>query len=395
MSAQPPLPEQAEDSVDDGRREAALLALLTPVAETAHASLRTRVMRVRGSWRAIVQSALAAGLAWWLARLIVGAPDPFFAPAAAVISIGLARGQPLRRSAEVAIGVALGIGIAFLLRSALGLGPVQIGAIMGLTIIVALLLDASVLLVNQAAISAVLVITLPSADISAGPDRFFDALVGCAVSLAVSQLLFVRHPVNLVATALERTLGRLAAGLREAGVALEQDSLELAVAALADLRALDSEIASLFEALGMAREAASILPTRRRARDQLDPLVDAARQIDYAVRNSRVLIRAVASALRTRVAVAPELAAALATLAAAVDALSDQLVSAGDPMRTRSAAVAAADQATTVLALHHDLRTTMIIGQIRATAVDLLRATGLDAGRSRAAIPPAPADAFA
>jgi len=239
------------------------------------------------------------------------------------------------------------------------------------------------------------VITLPSADISAGPDRFFDALVGCAVALAVSQLLFVRHPVNLVATALERTLGRLAAGLREAGVALEQDSLELAVAALADLRALDSEIASLFEALGMAREAASILPTRRRARDQLDPLVDAARQIDYAVRNSRVLIRAVASALRTRVAVAPELAAALATLAAAVDALSDQLVSAGDPMRTRSAAVAAADQATTVLALHHDLRTTMIIGQIRATAVDLLRATGLDAGRSRAAIPPAPADAFA
>ncbi len=393
MSADRPLPELTEDSpASQGIRDAQLLARLTPVAETAHASLRTRVMRVRGSWRAIVQSGLAAGLAWWLARLIVGAPDPFFAPVAAVISIGLARGQPLRRSAEVAIGVALGIGIAFLLRSAIGLGPIQIGAIIALTIVAALLVDASVLLVNQAAISAVLVITLPSAALGDGPDRFFDALIGGAVALAVSQVVFVRHPANRVASTLRQTLNELAAGLRESAIALEQDSLERAVEALDRLRALDGEVSALFEALGTARESASLLPTRRRARDQLEPLGGASRHVDYAVRNARVLLRAVASALRTRVDVPPDLVTALSTLAVTVDALGDQLIAGGDPMRTRALAVEASEQATAALAIHHDLRTSMIIGQIRATAVDLLRASGLDADAARASLPPAPSE---
>ena len=271
------------------------------------------------------------GVAWEIARLVVGAPDPFFAPAAAVISVGLARGQPLRRSAEVAIGVALGIAIALLLRSAIGLGPVQIAAIIALTIAAALLVDASVLLVNQAAISAVLVITLPSAGLGAGPDRFFDALIGGAVALLGGQVVFVRHPANLVADALGRTLGELATALRHGADALEQDLLDGAIAALDSLRAHDGDIGGLFDALAMAREAASIVPTRRRLREELEPVGGAARHIDYAVRNARVLLRGVAGALRTRVSVNRELVMALATLAAAVDALSDQLVAGTDP----------------------------------------------------------------
>jgi uncharacterized membrane protein YccC len=198
---------------------------LSPVAETAHESLRLRVGRVRSAWRPILQSGIAAGLAWFLARLIVGAPDPFFAPAAAVLSIGLARGQHLRRSAEVAAGVAIGIGVAFLLRSAIGLGPVQIGGIVALTIAAALLVDASVILVNQAAISAVLVMTLPTAGLSNGPDRFFDALVGGAVAIVVSQVVFVRDPTGRISAAVGRTVAELSLALREASEALETGAL--------------------------------------------------------------------------------------------------------------------------------------------------------------------------
>ena len=42
--------------------------------------------------------------------------------------------------------------------------------------------------------------------------------------------------------------------------------------------------------------------------------------------------------------------------------------------------------------MQHDLRTSMIIGQIRATGVDLLRAGGLDGASARDAIPPAPTE---
>jgi uncharacterized membrane protein YgaE (UPF0421/DUF939 family) len=363
---------------------------LTPVAETAHASLRARAKRVRDAWRAILQAGIAAGIAWSLARFIVGTPDPFFAPAAAVVSIGLARGQPLRRSAEVAIGVALGIGVAFLLRSAIGLGPVQIGAIVALTIVAALFVDASTVLANQAAISAVLVMTLPTAALGDGPDRFFDALIGGGVAVVVSQLVFARRPASIVSSVLGHALSELGLSLREAAQALETDAIELAHHALARLRGLDMHVSRLYEALAMAQEAAFWSPARRRVRGELEPYGEAARHVDYAVRNARVLMRAVVGALRTRVVISPELPAALRTLAAATDALTTQLDNGADASLVRDLAIQASTQATDVLAEHHDLRTSMIIGQIRATAVDLLRAGGLDAESARSAIPAAP-----
>jgi len=266
-----------------------VLTRLSPVAETAQSSLRTRVRRVRNAGFAIVQTGIAAGLAWFMAKLIVGTPDPFFAPAAAVISVGLQRGQPLRRSAELSAGVAIGIGVAFLLRSAIGLGPVQIGAIVALTILAALLVHASIVLVNQAAISAVLVMTLPNAALGNGPDRFFDALIGVPWRSSSVSWAFARNPASSVIELAGDVLGELAAKLRDGALALERAELARAQAALDSLRALDGTIAQLFDALARAQEAAAFSPTRRRSRDALEPHGPAARQIDYAVRNGRVL----------------------------------------------------------------------------------------------------------
>jgi uncharacterized membrane protein YgaE (UPF0421/DUF939 family) len=368
------------------------LSRLAPVGLTARASFDARVNRVARAWRAILQTAVAAGVAWLLARWIVGAPSPFFAPAAAVISLGLARGQPTRRALEVTIGVAIGIGVAELLRGLIGLGPLQIGAIVALTIVVALFVGAGQVLINQAAISAVLVMTLPTSGSGVAPDRFFDAMIGGAVALLTSQLVFARHPTSVLANVVRQTLDELAYALREGSQALATDTLELAHMGLRRLRSLDDQITQLFEALAQAEEAASLSPTRRRARGEVEPYGEAARQVDYAVRNSRVLLRGVAAALRTHVAVPAELAQALSTLADATKALAAQLVDGADASQTRAYAVRASEQATALLANHHDLRNTVIIGQIRATAVDLLRASGLDADTARAQLPDAPAE---
>ncbi len=366
-----------------------VLTRLSPVAETAQSSLRARVRRVRNAGFVIVQTGIAAGLAWFMAKLIVGTPDPFFAPAAAVISVGLQRGQPLRRSAELSVGVAIGIGIAFLLRSAIGLGSIQIGAIVALTILAALLVHASIVLVNQAAISAVLVMTLPTAALGNGPDRFFDALIGGAVALVVGQLAFARNPTSSVAEPASDVLGELAAKLRDGALALERAELARAQAALDSLRALDGMIAELFDALARAHEAAAFSPVRRRSRGALEPYGPAARQIDYAVRNSRVLLRTVAAAIRTGVSAPPELAQSIRTLADSVDALARQLGGVVGEDTTRELAIRAGREATEILATQNDLRTTMIVGQVRATAVDLLRASGLEGEDARAALPPA------
>ena len=60
--------------------------------------LRSGVHRLRGGWWQILQTALAAGVAWFLALLILGHERPEFAPIAAVISLGLAVGERGRRA---------------------------------------------------------------------------------------------------------------------------------------------------------------------------------------------------------------------------------------------------------------------------------------------------------
>ena len=57
----------------------------------------------------IAQCAVAAGVAWLIAADLLGHPTPFFAPVAAVVSLGTSYGQRLRRVAEVTVGVAIGV----------------------------------------------------------------------------------------------------------------------------------------------------------------------------------------------------------------------------------------------------------------------------------------------
>ena len=72
-------------------------------------SVSTRVKRLRSkSWQ-VGQCAVAAGVAWLLAADLLGHQTPFFAPIAAVVSLGTSYGQRLRKVFEVAVGVAVGV----------------------------------------------------------------------------------------------------------------------------------------------------------------------------------------------------------------------------------------------------------------------------------------------
>ena len=93
--------------------------------------------RVRGGLALAVQAGLAAGLAWFVAHDLVGRPAPFFAPIAAVITLASSVGQRLRRTAELVVGVAIGIGVGDAIILLIGSGPWQIGLIVLLAILVA------------------------------------------------------------------------------------------------------------------------------------------------------------------------------------------------------------------------------------------------------------------
>lgn len=345
----------------------------------ARGSARERLRRVGDARLAILQTALAAALAWLLARVVVGQAAPFFAPVAAVVTVGLARGRPLRRAVEIGLGVATGIALADLVVRLIGTGTLQIAGLLALTMAVALFVTPGILFVNQAGISAILVMTLPAASRGNPVDRLFDALIGGAVAVVLSQVLLSRDPVRAARDAAAPVVEALAGALRAIAVGLRTGRMAAAETALARVRDLDDRVDALYEDLATARGVVRWSPPRRHARARLEAYVAGARQLDYAVRNARVLGRAARTAVRRGVDVDARIVGAIETAAAAVDALRRQL---DEPHRAADAprlALAAAREATAVVEERHDLPTSTLVAQVRAVAFDVMRASGVDA----------------
>ena len=113
-------------------------------------AVRRRVRRVRAELWGILQTTVAAGSAWALASLLH--PHPYFAPASAVIALGVSRGGRTIRAIELTAGVAVGILVADVIVRALGANTLVLMLVVGLSMAAALLLGAGAILVNQAAI---------------------------------------------------------------------------------------------------------------------------------------------------------------------------------------------------------------------------------------------------
>jgi hypothetical protein len=133
------------------------------LAARSRTSLRARVGRVRAKAWVIGQCAIAAGIAWWLAADVFGHTLPFFAPIAAVVSLGTTYGQRHRRVLEVTVGVALGVLLGDVVTHLIGSGGPQIALIVACGMSIALLLDAGQLLLIQAAVQGIVVAALAPA----------------------------------------------------------------------------------------------------------------------------------------------------------------------------------------------------------------------------------------
>src|SRR3954452_18907905 len=100
--------------------------LVAELGQKGAATFADRVGRARASLFLAVQAGIAAGISWFLAHDLIGNPSPFFAPISAVIVLGVAVGQRLRRAVELVAGVTLGIAVGDLLIYAIGTGWWQI-----------------------------------------------------------------------------------------------------------------------------------------------------------------------------------------------------------------------------------------------------------------------------
>jgi uncharacterized membrane protein YgaE (UPF0421/DUF939 family) len=334
---------------------------------------------------------LAAGLAWWVATTVIGHHAPFFAPIAAVVSLGLSLGARLRRSFELVAGVTVGIGIGDLIISGIGSGPWQISLVVVLAMSVAVLLNSGPIFSMQAGNSAVLVATLIPPGGSGGPDRMIDALVGGLVGIAVVAII-PTHPVRRARKDAASILGTASEVLQLVADGLVANDPDPIVKALQKARATQGAIDGLRSNLLGGREISRISPLYWNSRPRLERLMATADPIDNAMRNIRVLARRSLTLVRDDEILDPRLVAQVERLSKAVEVLKDMILAepGEQPDQAEAARVlrSVAKELKPAIVENAGLSSTVVFAQIRSLVVDLLQVAGMKRISSIATLPP-------
>jgi uncharacterized membrane protein YccC len=365
--------------------------VIEAAAERSRVTMRDRWARLRRLAPTLVLGAIAAGVAWLIAKELFGTTGAFFAPVAAIITLGLTVGSRLERAIELSIGVPLGIALADVLVLEVGSGVPQLIGITFLATSTAVFLGGGPLLVTQAAVSSILVVTLQPPTNGLSFTRAGDALIGCGVALVLNFVIAPIDPIALVRREAVPVLRELAGVLDAIAGALDERDRDAAFAALRRAREIDASTQKFLEAVTIGRETAAAAPVRRGQRGPLAVYSEAGGQIDLAVRNVRVLARGVVRAIETGDRVPPAVGDAIRELRQAVVSLAPWME---DPKRAGEViepAVQAARHASAVLEQTTNLSVSVIVGQVRSTAVDLLRTTGMAPEEARARIRGQPA----
>ena len=351
-------------------------------------SARARIARTRSkSWQ-IGQCAIAAGVAYFIASELLGHETPFFAPIAAVVSLGTSYGQRLRRVAEVTLGVAIGVFVADMLTLALGSGWWQLILIVSLAMTAAFLLDGGQLVVTQAAVQSIVVSTLLP-DPGQGFIRWTDALVGGAVALVAATVVPaapLRRPREQAALVLDK-VARL---LRAAAEVMVDGEVEPALDLLADARATDALIRELQVAADEGLAVVASSPFRVRHKPGVRRMAELVDPLDRALRSTRVMVRHVAVAAYHRRPIPAAYAAIATDLATAVDEVATEL-RANRMAVAAQPALLAVGHATGQVERTAVLSAEVVLAQLRGVIADLLLLTGMDSLQASDALPPPPA----
>jgi uncharacterized membrane protein YgaE (UPF0421/DUF939 family) len=334
--------------------------------------------RVRtGAWPA-AQCGLAASLAWAFSVHVLGHPQPFFASVAAVVALGLRAGQRLRRTAELALGVAIGVLVGDLLVGVIGSGTWQIGVVVTAGLIIAVAFGGSGLVVTQSGLQAVFVVALPRSP-NSGFHRWQDAMVGGGFALLVAALLST-DPWREARRLRTTFLTELAATLHETADGLRVGSSERVAATLERARRMEPALAEWQDALVTGRETSRLSPLREDRADFWSTNQQLTRGLTRATRNLRVLVRRVLAALQAGQTLPPCLPDLLDELAASLDATLT-----GEQACARLLDIAAKLDPVALGAT--SLAGQIAVGQLRVAVVDLLEGLGLEHDRARNTLP--------
>ena len=262
----------------------------------ARSAARAGLTRLTRVWLTLLETAITAGVAWFLAHDVLHHPQPFFAPVAAALALSTSNILRLQRAVQMMLGVSLGIGVGSLVQAALGPGAVSIAAAALLAYGIAVFigegyLGRGMMFANQTAVSAILVLALYRSGVSG--ERLFDALLGGALAIVVAVLVLPANPVHVLWVARADVLGALHGVLsRTAEIAAGHQPApqDWPLPAVVEVH---GHLASLLEARASARRLVRFAPRRRYQRDSVGAAQEQAAQVVLLAASVLTLVRSV------------------------------------------------------------------------------------------------------
>lgn len=355
--------------------------------EIRPSALRTRLLRLRVRIWLILQAAVGATLAWFVAHDLLGHPLPFFAPVTAMVCLGLTYGDRLRRIVELTFGVAIGVAIGDLFVHFFGTGLWQILAVCAVAMSLAVLAGAGQLLMMQAGIQGVIITTLVAGEGEAF-SRWLDAAVGGGVALLIAMLAPMRSTTKRPRQRIIELVGHLTEVLTDTAQSLRSRDVDRATRALDRARSLSSELEDLRTTTAEASAAARMAPLLSGVhREEVREIQALLGPLDLAIRNVRVLSRRAEAAIGTREFVPDSYIDMVEGLAEASAVIQEQLEN-REPLGDAQEDLVHLARQSTWGHPRAALSAEVMRAQVRSTVVDLLMLSGMSQADARRRVPP-------
>ncbi|HYB82537.1 MAG TPA: FUSC family protein [Mycobacterium sp.] len=235
----------------------------------ACAAARAGLKRLQEVWFTLVQTSVAAGLAWYVAHDLLAHPQPFFAPIAAAVSLSISNVLRAQRAVQMMIGVTVGIAMGTIVQGLLGPGAVAIAvaALIALSVAVFIghgYIGHGMMFANQTAVSAILVLALYRSNV--GLERITDALIGGVLAIVFAVVLFPADPLKVLRNARVGVLEALSGVLSRTADVAAGRAVAASDWALTAIDQVHKQLGGLIEARATAHQGVRIAPRRWRLR---------------------------------------------------------------------------------------------------------------------------------
>jgi uncharacterized membrane protein YgaE (UPF0421/DUF939 family) len=348
------------------------------------ASAVRRIERWRQRAFMIVQCAVTAGLAWLIASRLLGHEVPYFAAAAAILVLGVAYGQRLRRGVDVAIGVTLGVALGDLWLVLFGAGVWQVVLVCAIAMSLATLIGASALMTTQAGAQSIAVLVMAPSPIY-GFERWLDAVIGSALALLVATVA-PSGPLRKPGEVAAKVVAGMAETLEAAADALAAKDEHAASAVLDRVQATEKDLATFDVAAAEGLEVVRHSPFRRRQLGLAIALSDLHEPLDHASRNLRVLVRRCVVAVWRGDQVPEAYQDLIRRLAEASRLIAKELAEHRLPAAARDQLREIAETSAH-LPLTQSMSAVVILAQTRSIVADMMQLTGIEYADARELIP--------